>query len=145
MTTNSAVPDAIQTLVEIFDADLPDVAFPGVDAARLRELAEHVEQSAAALEDAEQAANAARRAHADARSALVHAAERGAGYARVYASDDEALRAKLADVPLGDRPKRAKTPARRGRKAPPKPESGRRNGSVAELPFAGRKGKAGAA
>lgn len=142
MTTNSAVPEQITTLVALFEAELPEVQFPGVDAQRLRTLADAVQDAAATLEEADRQANDARRAHAQARAALVSAAERGAGYARVFASDNEVLSARLSELTLGVAPKR-KTPPKRGRKAAPKSET--RDASVSELPFAGRKAKAGAA
>lgn len=146
MTPNSAVPEAIQTLVTLFEAELPDVAFPDVDANTLRQLADEVELGATAVEEAERIANTARRTHADARAALLLAAQRGAGYARVYADDNEALLAKLSQLSLDDKPKQRKaTTRRRPRKAPPKPEALRRDASVAELPLAADERKAGAA
>jgi len=143
---NSAIPEAIGQLVEIFEADLPNVAFPGVDATTLRRLADTMEATAVALDDAEQALTLARREHSDARQALTLAAERGFGYAKVYATADEALYSKLDALRLGVKPKRKTT---RARKAPPRPEelpaADDAGGTLTELPFARKskgKGKA---
>lgn len=151
--SNSAVPGPITELVEIFETHLGDVAFPGVDAASLRTLTELTEQTAQILAAADQAAADARRAYDEAWTSLGRAADRGVDYARVFAADDEALLAQLVALPLG-RGKPRRTGGKRGpRKAPPKPDElqtslerdGEPDSTVAKLPVAKRKRKAGAA
>ena len=131
----SAVPGPIEALVEVFSSELSDVEFPGVNAERLATLAAELQATADALAEAEEVLGRARTAHLTARDALAAAADRGIAYARVYASDDDALSATLAAIPLG-RSRRAKAPKdkRRVKRAPPKPEP------VAQLPIS-KKGR----
>ena len=131
---SSAVPSPIETLVEVFSRELPGVEFPGVNAEKLATLAAELQATADALAEAEAVLGRARTAHLTAADALAAAADQAIAYARVYASDDEALSATLAAIPLG-RTRRTKAPhKRRAKRAPPKPEP------VAQLPI-GKKGR----
>lgn len=97
----SSLPPAIAELVEIFAASLAEVRFPGVDHQALAELAARVEADEARVRALRADLEAAEAAHADAHERLLRAAELGLAYARVYASDDEALQARLAGLSLG--------------------------------------------
>lgn len=125
---DSAVSAPIRQLIDVFSRQLPEVAFPGVSAASLTEQAATLESTAKALASAEQAMAVARQAHADAHAELKRSAELGIGYAKVYASEDEALREQLEAIDL-ERSTR--------RKLPPKRKSRKRGkaSNVAELPL----------
>ena len=132
MTTRSAVSDPIRQLVALFAEDLPDVLFPEVDAQMLASLVRTVEARADTLAQAEADLAAARQAHAEAHVELTQAAEKGLGYARVFAADNPELSAKLAEISL-TRAKPVKGPAktRRPRRNRTEPEG------ITKLPFAG--------
>jgi|GEM_PF-2411979 len=128
MSTESAVSAPIRQLIDVFSQQLPEVAFPGVSASSLAEQAKTLENTAQALATAEQAMAVARQAHADAHAALKRSAELGIGYAKVYASDDEALREQLDAIDLKGKARRKLPPKRRGRKRT-------KATNVAELPL----------
>lgn len=130
MSDPNAVPEAIYTLIELFEAKLPEVQFPGINATSLRAQAETVDAAAKILAAAEAAVRDARVAHAESYASLKTAAERGLGYARVFASDDEDLSEALGGIDL--RPARARRlpPKKRGRKPKAKQPD-----NVAELPL----------
>lgn len=135
--SSEAVPSPISQLIEVFDAHLPEVEFPGVSATSLREQAEAFERTAQAVADAEVVVQDARRAHVEAKQALEQAARRGQGYAQVFASDDEALLTKLGEIELDPRGKRRKAPpkrtgARASRERKPRKAT---PSNVAELPL----------
>lgn len=128
MATQSAVSAPIRALLEVFESDLPNVSFPDVDAKSLGERARNLEETAAALAQAEATLAEAQRAHADAHIALKTTAERGIGYARIFACDDAALLERLDAIELRPRSPR--------RKLPPKRKTRRRKpANVAELPL----------
>ncbi len=129
MNDPNLVPEPIQALIDVFENKLPKVEFPGVNAASLREQATTVDAAAEAVADAEAALREARATHAEAYGALRTAAERGLGYARVYASDDEELTEALGAVQLKPAKPRRMPPKKRGRKPKAKPDN------VAELPL----------
>jgi hypothetical protein len=130
MTSRTAVSDPIRQLVTVFAEDLSDVLFPEIDAQMLASLVRCVETRAETLAQAEADLAAARQAHAQAHAELLRAADRGLGYARVFAADDPKLSAKLADISLG-RTKPVKQTKRRARRGRSEPEG------VTKLPFAG--------
>jgi hypothetical protein len=138
MTTRSAVSDPIRQLVELFAEDLPEVLFPDVDAQMLASLVRTVEARAETLAQAEADLAAARQAHAEVHAELVRAADKGLGYARVYAADDAALSAKLADISL-HRAKPTKRTDARSRRRRAEPEG------ITKLPFAPSEPTTGAA
>ncbi|MCR9165185.1 MAG: hypothetical protein ACE37F_36885 [Nannocystaceae bacterium] len=130
MNDPNLVPEPVNALIEVFEAKLPDVEFPGVSAQSLRTQATTVDEAARAVADAEAALKEARSVHAEAFAALRTAAERGMGYARVYASDDEALSETLGAIELKPARSRRLPPKKRARKPKAKPDN------VAELPLA---------
>ncbi|MEM6295382.1 MAG: hypothetical protein AAGA54_29180 [Myxococcota bacterium] len=129
-SAESAVPEPIRQLLDVFETHLGDVQFPGVDAASLRAQADAVEATATTLEAAEAAVLEARRAHGEAFTALKTSAERGMGYARVFGTDDATLTEALEPIALAQKASRRKLPPKkRGRKPKAKPDN------VAELPL----------
>jgi hypothetical protein len=136
----SAVPEPVDRLAALFAEFLPDVAFPGVDAARLESLVQSVVAHAAALAAAEVALAEARDAHARVHAELMAASKQALGYARVYAAGDPPLLAALADVQIGPpaSPSRVK-------KAPRKPRAVRRDNGVTKLPLCDAEATSGAA
>lgn len=130
MNDPNLVPEPVNALIEVFEAQLPDVEFPGVSAQLLRSQATTVDEAARAVAEAETALKQARSAHAEAFAALRAAAERGMGYARVYATDDETLTQALGAIELKPARTRRLPPKKRARKPKAKPDN------VAELPLA---------
>ncbi len=126
----SAVPAPVRQLIEVFDAHLADLQFPGVTAALLNQRADETERTATALAAAEAVVNQARREHADAYGSLKMAAERGIGYARVYASDDAELLEQLEAIDLQDKARRRRLPPKRKERKPRAKDN-----NVAELPL----------
>ncbi|MEM7603774.1 MAG: hypothetical protein AAF411_00345 [Myxococcota bacterium] len=114
---NSRIAQAIDGLSSLFDDPLSDVSFPGVDREVLTELRAAVDRAreeVAACEEALDAANRVRESHED---ALIKAAILAQRYARIYASEDEALLACVDALELEERP--AKKKPRRPRKKKP--------------------------
>ena len=109
----TAISPPLQTLLDVFLADLPDVRFGDIDAQSLaRSAAEVVEASllvAAAKVALEQASAAL---HERQESMLVQG-QRALAYARVYAEADESLAARLDAVvlPRGARRGRSEGPS----------------------------------
>ncbi len=130
MNDPNLVPEPVNALIEVFEAQLPDVEFPGVSAQSLRSQATTVDDAAHAVAQAEAALKQARSVHAEAFAALRTAAERAMGYARVYATEDEALTQALGAIELAPARTRRLPPKKRGRKPRAKPDN------VAELPLA---------
>lgn len=126
----SAVAEPVAQLVALFAEHLPDVRFPGVDAARLDALATDLQARADTLAQAEADLIAARDAHANAQAELARTAQAALGYARVYAADDPRLTAALADIALDPRGT-ASTPRTKKRGRPRKSP----DDTVTKLPF----------
>ncbi|MGH1341713.1 MAG: hypothetical protein ACRBN8_09195 [Nannocystales bacterium] len=129
MNDPNIVPEPIVKLIDVFEAQLPEVEFPGVNAATLREQATTVDAAAETLAAAEVALREARTQHAEAYGALRTAAERGLGYAQVYATDNTELAEALAGIELRPAKPRRTPPKKRARKPKPTPDN------VAELPL----------
>jgi hypothetical protein len=117
------VPGELAAVVKLFEASLPDVTFPDVDAKRLRGLATEVQRTTSEVERAREALAAAERAATEATEALRAAAHRGLAYARVFADADPArqsLRAALDEIhaattPAAGKPAVSPTGKKRGR------------------------------
>lgn len=118
------IPSDVHKLVEVFEGELNEVAFPDVDYQRLAASIEAVQSGAKAVEEATDALVAARSTYEANRQELMQRAVRGLAYAKVFAADDSALTGRLEQLAIGTAPP-AKTEKRRGRprkrKAPPKP------------------------
>jgi hypothetical protein len=130
-----AIPSAVQSALELFDDAFADLRFADIDAKTLARSAAEVNELAAVVASAQASLDGAQRALAEKQGALLEQVQRAVAYARVYAENDEALRAKLGAIrlPRATRSARADeappfvlseeprpTPARRGRprKAP---------------------------
>jgi len=128
---------ALRELLDVFERELAEVQFPGVDRTVLHDLAEQVESEGQRVEELRQQLEEAQSILGDAQSKLVRAAELGLAYARVYAAEDAALLDRLSSLHVGasePAPKRRKLevanpgdgsvrlPAKRGRKPKARPE-----------------------
>jgi hypothetical protein len=127
----TAVPEPVGQLVALFAEHLPDVRFPGVDAARLDALAGELQRRADDLAQAEAALFAAREAHAVAHAELGRTASAALGYARVYAAEDARLFTALSEIEL--HPTSAPRAARAKRRTKARASDER----VTKLPFSG--------
>jgi hypothetical protein len=128
---------ALRELLDVFQRELAEVQFPGVDHKVLRDLAAQVESEGQRVDALRQQLEEAQNILGDAQTKLVRAAELGLAYARVYAADDAALLDRLSTLHVGNEPapKRRKLevaatgeegavrlPAKRGRKPKVRPE-----------------------
>ncbi len=104
----TAIPQPIQSLLELFRTSLAEVRFADLDGTSLARCAEEVEAAAVSLASAQLTLDAARQALQDKQEALLQRAQRALAYARVYAETDESLARQLDAVALP-------RPARRSR------------------------------
>jgi hypothetical protein len=126
---NPSIPSTAQGLLELFQAELRGVTFPGADGPALQGAAQALADAEAAVEHAQTALDIARAARAGADDALRTLTQRALSYAKVYAEDLPELAAKLealAPPRPGRKPKpdpapEGTPPRRRGR--PPKAQS----------------------
>ena len=135
-TRSDSLAPALRELLDVFERELADVHFPGVDRKVLHELATQVEGEGQRVEALRQQLEDAQNILSDAQTRLVRAAELGLAYARVYAADDAALQERLSTLHVGGEPapKRrqlagagaedgaVRLPAKRGRKPKVRPE-----------------------
>jgi hypothetical protein len=116
--TEARMPPAVGDVLRLFQTDLSEVSFPALGRSALEAAIESlgeqlrtVERSRALLH-AEEAELAARK------EALLRLCERGLGYARVFASENEALLAAVDGIPGLRRRTEASTRARQPRASP---------------------------
>jgi hypothetical protein len=138
-TRSDSLAPALRELLDVFERELADVHFPGVDRKVLHDLATQVEGEGQRVEALRLQLEDAQNILSDAQTRLVRAAELGLAYARVYAADDAALQERLSTLHVGGEPapKRRKLevagagaaedgavrlPAKRGRKPKVRPE-----------------------
>jgi len=105
-------------LAELFEQELGEVTFPGVDVRALEEAQREHSAATAEMAEAEQLAERARQAVQEQEASVANLVERAMAYLRVYAADDRELLAKLDELA----PKRRGPKKGRRRKARPKPE-----------------------
>lgn len=103
-----AIPNAIQSLLDLFATTLAEVRFADVDGKTLARTAAEVESAAAVVDAAQAALDEARHALQERQEGLLQHAQRAMAYARVYAENDEALSERLNAMALP-------RPARRAR------------------------------
>lgn len=135
-SSSEALSPAIRELLSVFEGELAEVHFPGVDRKVLAELAGQVEGETRHVEELRQQLDEAQALLGDAQQKLLRAAELGLAYARIYAAEDAALLSRLSDLQVGpaEPPRRRKLevaapadgavrlPAKRGRKPKQRPE-----------------------
>ena len=135
-SSSEALSPAIRELLAVFEGELAEVHFPGVDRKVLAELAGQVDGETRRVEELRQQLDEAQALLGDAQQKLLRAAELGLAYARIYAAEDAALLSRLSDLQVGpgEPPRRRKLevaapaegavrlPAKRGRKPKPRPE-----------------------
>lgn len=141
-----AVPSEVREVLELFETDLAEVSFPGVDAAVLDDSARTVREQAAEVARIRAELDGAR-AELERRQASLHqSAELGLAYAGVFAGENEALRARLAELALVQqaeaRTRKRRTASRRKTKKKKAAVRDQRKGAgpangqaIAELPF----------
>lgn len=100
------VPPEIERIVTLFEEDLGDVAFPDVDLEALRAATREVQGKAEAVMAARGLLDAAAKELGESQDALRRLAERALAYAKVYASGDEGLTARLEALGPKEAPKR---------------------------------------
>lgn len=105
----SAIPSALQPLLDLFATDLSDVRFGDVDGKTLAVVAGDVDAAAQAAASAQAAADAARAALQERQEALLQHAHRALAYAKVYAETNTALAARLDAIALPRAARRART------------------------------------
>jgi len=106
-----AIPAPIQSLLDLFAADLTDVRFADVDATTLQRIATDVKAAADVVSSAELALDAARAALHEHQETLLQYAQRALAYARVYGENDEAMSARLEAITLPRAARRARAGA----------------------------------
>jgi hypothetical protein len=107
--TPDALTPAMRELIALFDKELAEVRFPGVDSKLLAELGAQVDAETQRVEDLRAQLDTAHAGLVDFKNRLQRAAEQGLAYAKVYAAGDAELLAKLAEINLGgDTPRRRK-------------------------------------
>jgi hypothetical protein len=121
-----AVPPSLLAVLELFADELKGVAFPGVDAALLAQQADEVRARARDVDRAQDVLDAALAALSDRTAVLATLASRGLAYARIYAADDPALAARLAEIepeerPAASEPSGPRASLRRRRRTPEPP------------------------
>lgn len=105
-------------LLELFEAELPGVRFPEVDAASLAQHRDAVVAATKVVEEAEHALAVATRALADHKQALAAQGKRALAYVKVYAEERPALRERLESLQSArgkSLPLELAEPRRRGR------------------------------
>jgi len=120
---DDVIPADLRAVVDLFNRDLREVTFPGVDGAVLRRHADEVRARARDVDRARAALDAALAAFDERTGALAVVASRALAYARIYAADQPALEARIVEID-GPReaPAIAATPPRRGRRAAARPQ-----------------------
>ena len=142
----SPIPPPVQAVLDLFDRELAEVRFGDVDAKRLSALASEVQSAAVALEAHEATTAKLRAALAERQETLLQQAQRALAFARIYAEEDAALSAKVAEITLPRAPKRAKggeAAARAAEPTPPEPakEVVTEDALAEEAPAPARRGK----
>ncbi|MDB4934884.1 MAG: hypothetical protein JWP87_1856 [Labilithrix sp.] len=145
----TAIPPPVQTVLDLFSADLADVRFGDLDAPALARTAADVQSASDVVVAAQLALDVARAALHERQETLLQQAQRALAYARVYAEADLALTTRLDAItlPRASRRPRSETsgasseslvltseaePARRPRGRPRKSSTGNPNAPAPE-------------
>lgn len=96
----TAIPPAVQAVLDLFTTDLADVRFGDLDAPALARLASDVQAASEIVASAQIALDLARGALHERQEALLQQAQRALAYARVFAEADVALTARLDAITL---------------------------------------------
>lgn len=96
----TAIPSEIQQVLDLFQQRLSRVTFGDLETAVLGRAAEDVQSAAAALAEAESAADRARAALTAKQDELAQKAQRALAYARIYAEADTELAAQVDAIVL---------------------------------------------
>src|SRR5689334_6443195 len=91
---------SLQAVLSLFELELAEVKFPGLDASVLQKTAAEVKDRAAVVATAREALEVARQGLLESQEALMLRSQRALAYARVFAEDDAALLEKLEMLSL---------------------------------------------
>lgn len=97
---NDPIPSPVRALLEVFQAELPEVRFPDVDFALLQATEAEVMKQTEAVALAEAALADAKKAQLEAFESLMAKSRRALAYAKVFAEDKPELMAKLDAIGL---------------------------------------------
>lgn len=134
------VPPTVREILAFFRDELGGKRFGDLDAAALEELAERTRAQAREVDRARATLEAARATLDEAREELGRRAQQALAYARIYASQEPTLAARLAELESG--PAEPIAERRRGPKRRPAPAPRRAVEAAVELPFEARAGAA---
>jgi len=98
MDVADPIPPSVQALMDLFEKDLAEVSFPGVDMATLKQVITDVRKHTKAVTEAEAALEKARTALRESEEQLSTKTQRALAYARVFAEDRPELLAKVTSV-----------------------------------------------
>ena len=98
--TDNVISPPLQSLLELFSAELSEVKFPNLECATLKAAAQAVLVRRDEMVRAEAAVDAARRQLEQSQDALLTLGQRALSYARVYAEDHAGLAARLEAIAL---------------------------------------------
>jgi ABC-type transporter Mla subunit MlaD len=100
MNSPQPIPAPIRELLDLFEQDLADVAFPQVDRQVLSELSDQVNAAFDHLNECQAQLETARAELDEQRAQLLKVAQTAQDYARIYAADDPTLRARVHAIEL---------------------------------------------
>jgi len=129
------VPPAVRDVLTLFSTELSDVRFGDLDADDLARLAERARARAQEVERARATLEEALSELEAAKGELAQRAEQALAHARIYASGDESLSARIGELESRQRtsrPKKKRRASKRKRATAQEPES---RPGVGELPF----------
>lgn len=132
------VPPLVREVIAFFQGELAGQRFGDLDGDALASLAERTRAHAREVERARAALEEARATLDEARDELTCRAQQALAYARVFASQDEALAARLAALEAPEPPQERRRATRRRPGPPPR----RAPETAAQLPFEARAGAA---
>lgn len=98
MDVADPIPPSVQALMDLFEKDLAEVSFPGVDMVTLKQVITDVRKHTKAVTEAEAALEKARTALRESEEQLSTKTQRALAYARVFAEDRPELLAKVTSV-----------------------------------------------
>jgi hypothetical protein len=94
------IPNPVQSVLDLFCAELADVRFADVDASTLARIAADVDAAAQGVAFQQAALDSAQKALREQQTVLLEYVQRALAYARVFAEKDEALSARIEAIEL---------------------------------------------
>ena len=127
MTSTAPIPTPVHELLKLFEQDLADVVFPQVDRQVLSKLSDQVGAAFEHLNECEAQVAAARAELDEQRAQLLKVAQTAQEYARIYATDDPELRARVEGIQLRPSAARKTRKTRKAKETQEVKEPGRPN------------------